>query len=89
MHKAEFIIAFGGSVSSPSDLELDINSVIAPYLSENQSVPVCYAFHINDIYEWGFSLLLVFSGSDVEASTFLVETTNEEKLREKLLKWKV
>uniref|UniRef100_A0A8R1U2J7 Uncharacterized protein n=1 Tax=Onchocerca volvulus TaxID=6282 RepID=A0A8R1U2J7_ONCVO len=36
----------------------------------------------------GASLFLVFGGSNVEASTFLVETTNEEKLREKLLKWK-
>uniref|UniRef100_A0A8R1U0I1 F-box domain-containing protein n=1 Tax=Onchocerca volvulus TaxID=6282 RepID=A0A8R1U0I1_ONCVO len=88
LHKAKFIIAFGGSVTSPSHLELDINFVIAPYLSENQSVPICYAFHINDIYEWGPSLFLVFSGSDVEASTFLVETNSGEKLREKLLKWK-
>ncbi|VDN01171.1 unnamed protein product, partial [Onchocerca ochengi] len=34
------------------------------------------------------SLFLMFGGSNVEASTVLVETTNEEKLREKLLKWK-
>uniref|UniRef100_A0A8R1TM53 Uncharacterized protein n=1 Tax=Onchocerca volvulus TaxID=6282 RepID=A0A8R1TM53_ONCVO len=88
LHKAKFIIAFGRSVFSPFGIEFDINANIALHLSENQSVPICYAFHINDIYEWGASLFLVFGGSNVEASTFLVETTNEEKLREKLLKWK-
>uniref|UniRef100_A0A8R1XNU8 Uncharacterized protein n=1 Tax=Onchocerca volvulus TaxID=6282 RepID=A0A8R1XNU8_ONCVO len=90
LHKAKFIIAFGGAVSSPSDLELDINSIIAPHLSVNQSVPICYAFHIssNYRYRWGSNLFLIFSGSNIEASTFLVETTNEEKLRKKFLKWK-
>ncbi|VDM98666.1 unnamed protein product [Onchocerca ochengi] len=30
----------------------------------------------------------MFSGSNVEASTFLVETTKEEELKEKLLEWR-
>uniref|UniRef100_A0A8R1TMH1 Uncharacterized protein n=1 Tax=Onchocerca volvulus TaxID=6282 RepID=A0A8R1TMH1_ONCVO len=90
LHEAKFIIAFGGSVSSSSDIELGVNSTIASHLSENQSVPICYAFHIstNYRYRWESSLFLMFGGSNVEASTVLVETTNEEKLREKLLKWK-
>ncbi|VDM97341.1 unnamed protein product [Onchocerca ochengi] len=88
LHKAKFIVALGGSVSSSSDMELKINSNIAQHLSENQSVPICYAFHINYIYDWGDSIFLVFGGSNVETSTFLVETTDEDKLREMLLKWK-
>ncbi|OZC06107.1 hypothetical protein X798_06908 [Onchocerca flexuosa] len=88
LHKAKFIIAFGGSVLSPSDIELDINSNIVPHLSKIQSVSICYAFQVNCMNEWGYRVFLLFSGSNVETSTFLVETTNEEKLREKLLKWK-
>uniref|UniRef100_A0A8R1TM57 Uncharacterized protein n=1 Tax=Onchocerca volvulus TaxID=6282 RepID=A0A8R1TM57_ONCVO len=33
-------------------------------------------------------LFVMFSGSNVETSTFLVESTDEEKLREKFSKWK-
>ncbi|VDN02467.1 unnamed protein product, partial [Onchocerca ochengi] len=33
-------------------------------------------------------LFVIFSGSNIEKSMFLVETTDEEELREKLLIWK-
>uniref|UniRef100_A0A8R1U0P6 Uncharacterized protein n=1 Tax=Onchocerca volvulus TaxID=6282 RepID=A0A8R1U0P6_ONCVO len=56
---------------------------------ENRSVPICYVLHVDEIQlAWSHRLFVMFSGSNVEASTFLVETIAEEKLRKKLLKWK-
>ncbi|VDK85335.1 unnamed protein product [Onchocerca ochengi] len=79
---------FPENVMLPSDIESDINSIIVPFI-ENHSLPICYALHSEE--KWSpcaERIFLMFSGSNVEASTFLVEATNEEELKEKLLEWK-
>ncbi|OZC06367.1 hypothetical protein X798_06643 [Onchocerca flexuosa] len=56
---------------------------------ENISVPICYVLHIDEIqFPWSDRLFIMFSGSNIKASTFLIGTTDEEKLRKKFLKWK-
>uniref|UniRef100_A0A8R1Y8U7 Uncharacterized protein n=2 Tax=Onchocerca TaxID=6281 RepID=A0A8R1Y8U7_ONCVO len=82
--EAKLIIAFGEN----SDIESDINSYIAPSI-ESRSVSIFYALHNDEEWiEWMHRLFVIFSGSNIEKSMFLVETTDEEELREKLLIWK-
>uniref|UniRef100_A0A8R1TMR4 F-box domain-containing protein n=2 Tax=Onchocerca TaxID=6281 RepID=A0A8R1TMR4_ONCVO len=76
------------NLMSQSDIERDINFIIARYI-ENHSVPICYALHSENMcFTRKKGVFVMFSGSGVEASTFLVKTTNEEELKEKLLEWK-
>ncbi|VDP14035.1 unnamed protein product [Onchocerca flexuosa] len=85
----KLIIAFRESVVTPSDIETDIDFIIPPRM-ENISVPICYVLHIDEIqFPWSDRLFIMFSGNNIKASTFLIGTTDEEKLRKKFLKWKV
>ncbi|OZC06181.1 hypothetical protein X798_06836 [Onchocerca flexuosa] len=84
MREAKLILAF----KENPYIEADINLEIVPFI-ESCFVPVIYALHIDEQRnEWMRLLFVIFSGSNVETSAFLVETTDEEKLKEKLLKWK-
>ncbi|VDO76777.1 unnamed protein product [Onchocerca flexuosa] len=76
--KAKLILAFG---NNPNIESLDFRFM------ESRSVSICYASQIEE--PWISRLFVTFSGNNVETSAFLVETTDEEELREKLLKWKV
>ncbi|VDN00633.1 unnamed protein product, partial [Onchocerca ochengi] len=84
--RVKLIIAFREKNVSPSDIESDVNSIIAP-LMENRSVPICYVLHVDEIQlAWSHRLFVMFSGSNVEASTFLVETIAEEKTEKEAFK---
>ncbi|VDK87159.1 unnamed protein product [Onchocerca ochengi] len=88
--ETKLIIVFRGNALSSSDIESITNTKIAPF-ADNRSVFVCYALHVGENSRSRIrrsSSFVMFSGKNVEASTFLIETTDEEKLREKLLKWK-
>ncbi|VDP23853.1 unnamed protein product, partial [Onchocerca flexuosa] len=81
MRSAKLIIFFRSIVHEPYDIESVINSDIAPYI-ESQSIPICYAHQLDETpLDSGSRLFLMFGGRNVETSTFLVESIDEEKLR--------
>ncbi|VDP25445.1 unnamed protein product, partial [Onchocerca flexuosa] len=69
MRNAKLIILFRTTVREPYDIELVINTEIAPCL-ENPSVPICFAHQVDETrLHSGSRLLLMFGGRNVETST--------------------
>ncbi|KAM3715310.1 PAN2-PAN3 deadenylation complex catalytic subunit [Dirofilaria immitis] len=72
----------------------EMESVTSDILSirKNRSLSIIYAksyiyFPYKPSYYYPFSSI-IFHGSNVEASTFLVKTSDEKELRKELLEWK-
>ncbi|OZC05527.1 hypothetical protein X798_07499, partial [Onchocerca flexuosa] len=64
--KVKLIIAFRESVVSPTDIETDIDFIIAPHMESN-FVPICYVLHIDEFQlAWSDSLFVMSSGSNIE-----------------------
>ncbi|VDO69309.1 unnamed protein product [Onchocerca flexuosa] len=89
MSETKLIIVFRENALSLFDIESLTKRKFAPFVG-NRSLPICYALHVGVNSRISrTSIFVAFRGGNVETSTLLVETTDEEKLREKLLKWKV
>ncbi|KAM3720136.1 30S ribosomal protein [Dirofilaria immitis] len=86
--EAKLVFIF--SKVSWSEMESATSDILS--IRKNRSLPIIYVksymyFPYMPPYYYPF-LSIVFHGSNVEASTFLVKTKDEKELREELLEWK-
>ncbi|MCP9257711.1 hypothetical protein DINM_000916 [Dirofilaria immitis] len=89
LHK-EAKLVFIFSKVSWSEMESATSDILS--IRKNRSLPIIYVksymyFPNMPSYYYPFSSI-IFHGSNVEASTFLVKTKDEKELREELLEWK-
>ncbi|KAM3720130.1 Geminin coiled-coil domain-containing protein [Dirofilaria immitis] len=86
--EAKLVFIF--SKVSWSEMESATSDILS--IRKNRSLPIIYVksymyFPNMPSYYYPFSSI-IFHGSNVEASTFLVKTKDEKELREELLEWK-
>ncbi|MCP9256787.1 hypothetical protein DINM_000003, partial [Dirofilaria immitis] len=90
LSRKEAKLVFIFSKVSWSEMESATSDILS--IRKNRSLPIIYVksymyFPYMPPYYYPF-LSIVFHGSNVEASTFLVKTKDEKELREELLEWK-
>ncbi|KAM3718051.1 Acetate kinase [Dirofilaria immitis] len=86
MREAKFVLAF--TEHSCSRLESGISNIFS--MRDNRPLPICIIVPNNTFnkYQSYGDKCLIFYGSNIEVSTFLVKTEDEIVLRKKLLEWK-